>query len=62
MVTCVVESGVGFRLGSVVGRLAAVTVMGSGDSDWSGLGIRVDDQRLIARRMISHCPAESKTS
>jgi len=63
MVTCVVGSGVEFRLGSAVEeRLAAVMVMGSGDSDLSGLGIRVDDRRLIVRRMISHCPAESKTS
>jgi hypothetical protein len=28
----------------------------------SELGIRVDDRRLIVRRMISHCPVESKTS
>jgi hypothetical protein len=63
MVTCVVGSGAEFRLGSAVEeRLAAAMVMGSGDSDWSGLGIRVDDRRLIVRRMISHCPVESKTS
>jgi hypothetical protein len=63
MVTCVVGSGVECRLGSAVEeRLAAVMVMGSGDSDLSGLGIRVDGRRWIVRRMISHCPVESKTS
>jgi hypothetical protein len=63
MVTCVAAgAGVGFRLELVVGRLAVVMGMGTGDLDLSGLGIRVDDRRLIARRMFSHYPAVSKTS